>query len=399
MGTFLKLFQANRKSREVPFARYLVVLQFMGAFILVNVALVLHRQLYYMLHKDLGYSASNILNIEKYTQASGPSSTTLEHLGAFKHELLKNSYIKSVCLSSVTPGYYHHSNQVAWLDPAHKVETNTIWVDKDYTSVYGIKVLAGRVVDDPNKDEMMINESLMHAVGINNPDSIVGRDLYIDEAMMHHFKPGATKVVGVIKDFCQEPLTNSIAPAKFHAEDQNRGHYSIKFAPGHQEEVRAYAEKVFQEFYPKDRFNYTYLSDFLARQYKSDIQFEELMNITTGLSLIIACLGILGLISYSVEVQRKATAVRKILGSSTRNLMFLFLKKYLIYYSIAVLISFPLSILLVKSVLDNYAYQTGISYLVMLFPALAILVLISIIIGTQVLNASRENPVVALKAE
>jgi len=64
-----------------------------------------------------------------------------------------------------------------------------------------------------------------------------------------------------------------------------------------------------------------------------------------------------------------------------------------------VLISFPLSILLVKSVLDNYAYQTGISYLVMLFPALAILVLISIIIGTQVLNASRENPVVALKAE
>jgi putative ABC transport system permease protein len=400
IGSVMKLFYVrNRRSREVPLSKQLVILQFMGAFILVNITIILQGQLRFMLSKDLGYSRDNILTLEKYTSASGPKSASLDYLETFKNELKKFNAIQSVTLSSITPGYYHHSNQRAWLNPNEKISSNTIWIDRDYANVYGLKLLAGQSFTKPTNDEVMINEALMNAMGVKDPQSLIGKYLYIDDVMSHHISPGGKKIIGIFKNYYQEPLNKSIAPTKYHYADINRGYTSIRYNGNNHQAVLAYVRNTFQKFFPDDVFKPAFLNEFLDTQYKSDIQFKELINITTLLSLLIAGLGILGLVNYSIEVNRKATAVRRVLGSSIFNIIAFFLRKYLIFFAVAIVFSFPLTIFLVREMLNNYAYRIEVNYLFLFLTSLPILSIILLIVSLQVLKVGKERPIIALKAE
>jgi putative ABC transport system permease protein len=399
MITLLKLFNNLKKVKEIPLSRHLVVLQFMGAFILVNLAILFHNQLKFMLSKDLGYNKDNVLFVEKFTMGSGPNSLTLDHLEAFKGELAKHSLIQNISLSSLTPGYYHHSNQRAWLNASDKVFSNTIWIDKDYVNGYGLKLIAGRNISGANANEVLINETLMRSLGVTDASEIVGKPLYIDESMAHHMVPGAKEIVGVLKDYNQEPLSKAVAPTKYHYVDANRGYYSIKYSGNDHTDMLNYTKKTFNKFFPEDEFNYSFLDQFINAQYNSDIQFKELINITTLLSIVIASLGIFGLITYSLEVHRKASAIRMILGSSIFGLFSFFIRSYLIYFVIVIVLAMPLTILLASNVISNYAYHIEVNYFLFLIPALPIFGVILFIIGVQVMRAGSESPIKALRTE
>ncbi len=399
VGTALRLFRNDTRNKEVPLSKYLVILQYMGAFILVNLTIVLQNQLKYMLAKDLGYSKEQVFVIRKYTMGSGANSLELPTLGAFKDELLKNKDVKSVCLSSAVPGLYHHSNQRTWLMGGGKVHSNTIWIDKDYVDVYGLKLLAGRPLTRGDQGNVLINKALMKAFGVDNPQAMIGKSIYIDEVMAHHMPPGAKVVVGVLDDYHQEPLNKSIEPTKFHFVDMNRGFYSVRMQSDNYQVTLDYTKQVFEKFFPGDAFNHFFLDEFIDRQYRGDIQFKELINIASLLSLLIASLGIMGLITYSVQVHRKGIAIRRILGSSTMNIFVVFLRKYLIYFALAICLSFPIVIFLSNRILNSYAYRIQFHKMLLLVPALPILAVILAIIGMQVLRATVENPVRSLRAD
>jgi len=399
MITLLKLFNNLKKVKEIPLSKHLVILQFMGAFILVNLAILFNNQLKFMLSKDLGYNKENVLVIEKFTTGSGPNSLTLDHLEAFKGELAKHSAIQNVSLSSLTPGYFHHSNQRTWLNASDKVFSNTIWIDKDYVRAYDLKIIAGRNISNTNANEVLINETLMNALGVTVASEMIGKPLYIDESMAHHMPPGAKEVVGVLKDYNQEPLSKAVAPTKYHYVDANKGYYTIRYAGSNHTDMLKHTKRVFEKFFPGDEFNYSFLDQFINKQYNSDIQFKELINITTFLSVVIASLGIFGLITYSLEVHRKASAIRMILGSSIYGLFSFFMRSYVAYFAIVIILAMPLTVLLANNVISNYAYHVEINYFLFLIPALPIFGVILFIIGIQVLRAGSQNPIKALKTE
>lgn len=398
VSTFLKFFSLRQKSKEVPFSRYLVVGQYMGAFILLNLTFFIHQQLDFLLSKDLGYNQKQVLVVKKYTMGSGNNSLTLENLESFKDELRRNGAVKSVSLSSIIPGSYHHSNQRAWMSTDAKLNPNTIWIDKDYLEVYGIELLAGTNISEVNPNSILINKELMEELGFTNPEDIIGESLYIDDVMSHHMEPGAKTISGVVGDYYQEPLSKAISATKYHYEDANRGYYSIQVFTDDYPSVLAHVEGVFNKFYPEDNFEFFFLDDHIESQYHSDIQFKELINITSLLSLIIATLGIFGLISHSVEIHRKSTAIRMVLGSNVGNIFMVFLRKYLIYYGIAVVLSLPVAYLLVQKVLSNYAYRINLNLFWLIVPAFPILALILVIVGSQVIKAAFKNPIGALRS-
>ena len=399
ISVILKLFDTQKRSKEVALSKYLVVLQYMGAFILASLTIIISQQLKYMMSKDLGYKSESILVIRKYTMGSGLSSLDLSYLETFKTELLRLKNINKVCLSSVVPGYYHHSNQRTWMNANDQVQSNTIWIDKDYADVYGLKFLAGKALSDPERNEVVINKTLMNELGVKDAADMVGKQIYIDDVAAHHIAPGAKTVVGVLDNYYQEPLNRSIAPVKYHYEDANRGYYSIKYHGSDPDQVVKNVKEVFTKFYPGDEFQYFFLDDFMNQQYKSDIQFKQLTNLSAYLSLLIASMGILGLITYSVQVHRKSIAIRKVLGGDIFHIFSVFARKYLIYFGWAIVLAVPLIIIFSNIILNNYAYHTRIQYTLLLIPVFLILAAIVIIICFQVVRATRENPIKSLKAD
>jgi putative ABC transport system permease protein len=388
-----------KKRNEIPFGRPLVVLQYIVTFILINVTIYLRQQVDFMLNKDLGYTKDHVLFIKRYEMGSGLNSLSISHLNAFENEVMKHKDIVNVGLSSITPGCYHHSNQNIWVNAGEKINSNTIYIDRNYVGVYGLKLLAGRNLTEQDGDKVLINKALMHALGYKDPQQVVNQAIYIDDAISHHVAPGKKIVAGVLDDYFQEPLNKVVAPAKYHYSEISKGRFSVRFRGENHEEVVAYVRKVFNKFYPGDAFNYAFLDGFLMSQYEADIQFKELITLTSFLSLLLASLAILGLILYSVEVSKKSIAIRKVLGSSNLSIYMLFLKNYLINFALAIAVAIPLTYFLVKEMLSDYAYRIEINGFYTLVPALLILGLIFLIIGIQVSIRTKQDPIRALRQQ
>ncbi|HYC29424.1 MAG TPA: ABC transporter permease, partial [Chitinophagaceae bacterium] len=372
-------------------------------FILIGGTLLLGRQINFFLDKDLGFDKDNMLIIRKYTMASGLESIDLSYLEAFKTELRKSHDIENVSLSTLTPGFFYNTSQRVWVNEYRTFQANSIYVDKDYKDVYKLKLLAGRFFTDNYKNEtnnVVVNRKMMSMLGFDNPSAAVGQTMFVDEESANHIIPGPKKIIGVIEDFYQEPLTNGIAPIKFHLFDTNRGFYAIRLRKGADpQKAVSYVKGVFTKFYPKDNLDYYFLDDFLKEQYKSDSQIKKIMQIYTYTSILIAYLGLLAFSVYLIKVRKKSIAMRKVLGASTTNVTMLLLREYVRVLIISFIIAIPLAWFIVTKLFQNYTYRIGIGWSAFLITSLVLTIVVIGTIATQALKATVENPVKALRPE
>jgi putative ABC transport system permease protein len=371
----------------------LVIVQFSSAIFLMIATIFAVKQLNYMQNRDPGFNRSQVLTIPL-------DDITYKKFDFVKQELLKNSLITGVTASQDVLGSHLDQSGIEFRGdgPKRELTSTRLIVDHDYLSMYKIPLLLGKNFSaDPgeNGKEYIINEALAKELLKDNPkakmQSLIGK----------HFGFDSTgTIIGIAKDFNFNSLHYKIETMfMYNQKDWGFNNMSVKINGDKAKNALAFVQSVWQQNFPDHSFEYQFLDDHFADVYRSDSQISSIVGALAVLAIIVSCLGLFGLASYSAERRIKEVGIRKVLGASVQNIVGMLSKNFLKYVLIASIIALPLAWLSVHKWLQDYAYRINISWWIFAAAVLLTLVIAFVTISFQAIKAAIANPVKSLRTE
>ncbi len=380
-------------SKGVALRQSLVVTQFVITIILITSVVVIYSQMTYIQHKDLGYNKEALL----FLRMSG-NTDVVKNYEAFKNELTASPLLAGVATSNslIMGGLDKAGSQT--VDASGKplrVNTAQLGVDADYLAVYGIKLITGnnfrRLVTGDRIRQILVNESAVKKLGWKNAETAIGKP-FITEG-----QPGT--VIGVIQDFHFDVLQRPIEPLAIHPQEERFSRITIKLDGRKISQSKAFIEKVWAKHFPNALFDYDFLDRQLAAQYQAEERFSRIIMYFSVLSLLIACLGLYGLIAYSISQKTKEIGIRKVLGASVNGIAVLLSKDFLNLVGLACLVAIPLAWYILQQWLQDFAYRISLSWWMFAAALLPVLMITLLTAGFQAIKAAVANPVKALRSE
>jgi putative ABC transport system permease protein len=263
-------------------------------------------------------------------------------------------------------------------------------VGYDFLDVYKIKLLKGRDFSPrfgtDAKEAVIINETALKLTGWEEP---IGKTVTIR----------GRKIIGVIQDFHHSSLHEEIRPMIFLLGTDKYDYVSARIKPGRISETITFLEYTIQKFSSNFAFEYYFQDDHFNKKYKNDRRFGKAFGYFSFLSIFIGCLGLFGLVSYSIEQRVKEIGIRKVLGAAESNIIFLLSKEFVKWVILANLFAWPAAYIAMNKWLQNFSYRIGIGIEVFIFSAALALLIALITISYQSVKAALANPVDALKYE
>jgi putative ABC transport system permease protein len=377
--------RGNSTGRKTGFIRLMVVVQFVISISLIICTLVVFRQLSYITNKDLGIDRENII-----TTRCG----LWYNVETFKQEVMRNPNVLSVSMSFFTPeSFSFEMKNVTWEGKITQdtVQMNMAMIDGDFAKTYGLQVVSGELLKTSNDDfwnnkggGAMINETAARMMGMDNP---VGKTI------------NNQRIVAVVRDFHFRSLKEPVLPLIMTYSMEAVVNINFKLAPGNQQSTISFIKETYERMRPGTTFEYRYFKDQIAELYQTENQLGVLFLIFTFLSLIIACLGILGLTAISTEQRTKEIGLRKIAGASVTSIMLLLNKNYATWIAIAFIIAVPPTAILMNHWLQVFAYHIPLSWWIFLLAGLITLTIAIATISWLCFKAARQNPVNLLRDE
>ena len=391
-----KLSSAKEK---VWLRKSLVAFQFGTATIVFIGALVIASQINLFFSKDIGYNKDYIIS------AQLPRNWTPE--GVRKMEQVRRQFAAMPELSNVTLSYEvpdgNNSGNISLYkqgtDSASGILSQLLQSDEYYTSTYNIPMAAGEFFGKPgavtDSFGVVINEAAAKAYGWKNPQEAIGKQL-----MFGAGQPGAN-ILGVTKDFHFGSMQNAIPPVTFlHVATTNQYRFfSFKIKPENMVNSLATLQKKWSLVLPGAPFEYTFMDETLNKLYRSEIQLKKAAYTATALSLIIVLLGVLGLISLSIQKRTKEIGIRKVLGSSVAGIITLFMNEFLQVVIIAGIVACPVAYFIMSRWLQGYTYRIDITVQPFLLSVCALGAVTALLICAQTIKAALLNPVKSLQTE
>jgi len=380
-------------TRGVYFRKITVVAQFIISIILILFTIITYRQLKFMQNKSLGYDKENLL----YVQMKGNMSDNYQ---VIKQEFSRNPLIISVSACTNPPQSIGSNADNIWWEGKSPDEHSLVsmaGVDFDYAEAMGIKMKAGRPfskaysMDIPHDTAgtFLINEQLEKLMGT---DDAVGKQL----------KFGTTRglIVGVMKDFNYASLQSKIEPlAVWIWPDKYLNFIYFRIKPGNLHETISGLEKTWQKIMPQYPFEYQFLDQEIDKMYKVEERTGTLLKYFSVLAILIACIGLFGLATHTVEQRRRELGLRKVLGASGRSIFRLISREFIQLLLIASFISVPLSIFMLQRYLSNFAFHIHLTIGTFVLALFLAIVVTGLAISYQVVTAIRTNPAKSLKYE
>jgi putative ABC transport system permease protein len=390
----------SSSKKGIAFRKALVIGQFAVTVALIIGSMIVLRQLRYMNKSDLGFKMDQVLVVKppKLTQWD---STFLSRTNNFKEELKQIAHVEAATTSWNTPGgdigrsfNVHRADSSA----TAKYTMRHTSVDYDFLKVYGIKLVAGRNFKpsdhDPfgkNLKNILINESAAKLLGFGTPDAVIGQNIIRGQKTW--------TVIGVVGDYHQKSLRYPMEPMLFMPFYSNNSEISIKITPGDLPGTIAQIKKKYESFFPGNLFDYTFLDDRFNRQYENDRLFSKAFGIFAALAIFVACLGLFGLAMFSTVQRTKEIGVRKVLGASVPNILFLVSKDFVKLVLIASLIAFPVAWWVMNKWLQDFTYRISINWWIFLLAGAAAMVVALVTVSFQAIKAAIANPVKSLRTE
>jgi putative ABC transport system permease protein len=374
------------------FARPLVVLQFAISAFLIMSSIVMYEQMEFITSKDLGYNQHEVLYFPTH-ERSGPKSERLVEL--FRAKLENDPSIVSVAGSSIP--FTHGTFTLGFQANGQAKAASSYIVDPDYIPTLQIPMIAGRNFDMLNPADqtgaVIVNETLVREMKWTDP---------LSEHLNWHFEEGlGDKVIGVIKDHHFLSLERSIGPM-FLTMDKMFGNYQyilVKVSATDIPVTLKKLEKTYREVAPDKPFEYTFLDETVAQQYKSYEQWMKLMSLTTSFAIIISCLGLFGLAGTNVVNRTKEIGIRKVLGSGASDLLILLNKQFFWLAVIAFIVAALPARYVMNEWLNSFQFRIQIGWGLFGFSALSGLLVVLLTISYHTMKAIRVNPAETLKCE
>ncbi len=372
----------------------LVVVQFSASIILIFGAVVIGSQLKYIQSKSLGFSKDQVL-ILRNTYLMG------DKVEAFKKEVKNQPSVINATTSSFLPTGSSRSDSPLLPKESTTVEEMVslqIWgVDEDYIPTLDINLIDGRNFDQnlaTDSNAVILNQAALDKFGFENP---VGQQLKTLNGFqvwgMNEFK-----IIGVIDNFHFDSFKSNIDPMVL-INVNSTGNIAIRYDAQQTTDLIAHLESLWSEFNANVPFEYTFMDQEFEAKYDSEQKLGTLFTIFSGLAIFIACLGLFGLAAFTTDQRKKELGIRKVLGASLPQLMVKQLSGYTKLLLVAVILSLPIGIYLMSGWLDNFAYRTGINFLMVVVPIMLVLFLAWFTVSIISYKAAVQNPVKNLKYE
>ncbi|MBK8608877.1 MAG: ABC transporter permease [Chitinophagaceae bacterium] len=380
-----------KSSGNVVLRRVLVVTQFSISMVMLICTWVVYGQLQYMKTKDLGFNKEQVLSIV----ANGDGDIRGK-VSSFQNEIRKNPKVVSVSAADASPGGANINFNL------FSVEAKTGFVDKgidvysideNYLTNLGIKLANGRDFTGAadTLHSILVNESLVKDLGWQEP---IGKRVKF---------PGDTsgrylEVIGVMKDFHVKSLYNPIMPLILRYRP-NRREVQVKLAAGNIGSAVADVEKTWKSIFPELTFQYTFLDQDFNSQYAADQKRGKIFTSFSTLTILITCLGLLGLIAFTTEQRSKEISIRKVMGAGTTHIVSLIAKNFVLLVLLSCVIAFPVAYYFMHKWLDVFPYKEGLKLSTFLFSALVVLVIAMVTVSFHTIKVAISNPVNSLKTE
>jgi putative ABC transport system permease protein len=373
--------------------RVLVVIQFTLSILIAVSAIFMFRQLKFLQNKDLGFNKDNLICIPM------PDDMKPKYY-SLKQELEKETLIQGVTASMWNPtSMGSNSGGASWdgKDPEKQVLIGTNGIDYDYLKTLNMKLVSGRDFSKDFQGDMahdtvgnfMVNEEVVKLMGIGDP---VGKNF--------RFMGLNGTIVGVLKNFHFKGADQAIEPMAFAL--ASIGYLRcilIRLTPGNIPGSLKAVEKSWKTVIPEYPLDYTFIDQDYERLFRAQIRITGLLKYFTILAIIIACLGLYGLSSFSTERRTNEVGIRKVMGADSLTVMYTLAREFLLPVLISIIIAIPLGWILVSKLLKQFAYRIDISFLVFAFIASGAIIIALLTVSFQAYKATGINPAEALKVE
>jgi putative ABC transport system permease protein len=381
----LKEFSASGK-KGAGLRNVLVVFQFGASIVLIACTLVVFNQLNFIKNQKLGFDREHVVVIPMRERE------TKDKAQAIRTELLQHPEVLGVSISSGLPTNIRsrYGGVKFTKDSGEELETSVRfdYVDYDFLDVFKIDLVAGRNFSrefGKDKKAILINETLWKKLGWAEP---VGKDVdFMDY----------TRVIGVVKDFHFASFHNEIEPMALVFETGNN--IAVRVQPGNVTSRVELIRTVFENNSKSQPFAFYFLDDSFNELYQKEQRSGEIFGYFSLLAIFIACLGLLGLASFTVERRTKEIGIRKILGAPILKIVSLLTKDFVRMVVLANVVAWPVAYFAMRKWLENFAYRINMTLGIFLLAAGAALLIAFITISTQTLKAALSNPVDTLRYE
>jgi ABC-type antimicrobial peptide transport system permease subunit len=386
---------------SVLFRKTLVAFQFTTAAVVFIGAVIISQQINLFFNSNLGYNKDYLIYAQLPRDWSPAGVNKMESI---RDQLAQMPQVKNIALSFEIPdgangGNYLNYRQGA--NPAQPYSAEGLSTDDKYASTYGIPVISGTffkpVYSAGDSDKIVINETEAKLLGWKTPEDAVYQKIMIPA---YNDKKPFT-VCGVVADFHFGSMHEKIMPEIFMNVNSATAYryFTIRLKPGNMQGNINAIQTKWAELMPGAPFEYHFMDEALSKVYASELQLKKAANIATFLAIVIVLLGVLGLISLSIQKRTKEIGIRKVLGSSVAGITGLFLKDFLGMIIVAGLVACPVAYFIMQGWLSGYAYQINIS----LYPFVISIVLLTsvtaLLIILQTIRAAFANPVDSLRSE
>lgn len=379
-------------AKGVSLRRGLVTFQFIIAQALIIGTLVIVQQMNYFMNQPLGFDKEAIVNVP-----FRPDSTGVKLTDYLKQQLLSNG-AQAVSFNSNSPIEDNNNMFTTFkYDKAIKdadFQAISKFVDNDYVPTYKLQLVAGRNLQPSGwTREFLVNESFVKSLGLKKPEDILNKEVSMMGGLIK------CPVVGVLKDFNDRSLRQNLSPMLVATNSTMYRQASIKLSTANMTATMQAIKKIWEQTFPNNVYEYRFLDEKIAGFYKQETQLSELYKIFAAIAIFLSCLGLYGLASFMAVQRIKEVGIRKVLGASSGNIVYLFSKEFVILIAIAFLIATPVAWYYMNQWLQSYAYRIHISWWLFAAGGLAAIIIALLTISFQAIKAAVANPVKSLRTE
>lgn len=414
-GTYPAFFQSGLKPylllknkldpgrKTLSLRKALVIFQFTLSIVMIVSTLVVYQQLRYINTKDLGFRKDQLVVIDINSGSVRRSAETI------KDEFAKLSSVKNVSTTSRVPGEWKVIPKIKIRQPGNGTESNDAYIigaDEKFLSTFEVVLLKGRNFTNSPADSsaVMLNETAANILGIKQP---ADQQIEIPSAefsgnTVDLKEPFKARVIGITKDFNFRSLREKVAPMVIAYKNnpvQAIDYFTLRVSANNMDATIKKMEGVIAKIDPNHLFEYNFLDKKWDEFYREDQKRQSIFIAIAFMTILIACLGLFGLATYSSEQRIKEIGIRKVLGASVSSIVSMLSKDFLKLVLIATIIAIPLSWLAMYNWLQDFAYRINISWWVFAVGGLMALLIALITVSFQSIKAAIANPVKSLRTE
>jgi len=392
----LSAFRGNTlsKVKDSYFRKGLVIVQFTISIMLIAGTIIIYRQMQFVQQSNPGYNRAQVLSFPVPASVERGKKELL--MQAIRQELLAQSHIESVTLANqpiVNMGSMS-TGSADWdgHDKNYNPKISQLAADADYRSTMQLQMKGGRWFGRGSKadrNNVVLNETAVAELNIHQP--IIGQRF--------SFKGRTGQIIGVVKNFHYQSLHDKTGPLVAFNDPSWYRFFMVRIAPGNPSGAVQAVQAIWKKFFPDQPLDYSFLDESFNELYKQDRQASLLMTVFAVIAVVISCMGLFSLVTFTAGQKAKEISIRKVLGASVSHIVTLVSRDFLILIVMAILLASPLAYLAMQKWLQEFAYRIELNWWVFALAGTFALLIALLTISVQSIKAALASPVKSLRSE